>query len=60
MKISVVFPAVNEEEAIGKVVGGLPRELLQEIIVVDNGSTDDTVKVAADAGARAPAKQAAP
>jgi len=52
MKIAVVIPAVNEEQAIGKVVGGLPRELLAEIIVVDNGSTDRTAEVAAEAGAR--------
>jgi glycosyltransferase involved in cell wall biosynthesis len=52
MKISVVIPAINEEQAIGKVVGGLPKEMLAEIIVVDNGSTDNTAKVAVEAGAR--------
>lgn len=51
MKIAIVIPAFNEEQAIGKVVGALPRQLVEEIIVVDNGSTDNTAKVAAGAGA---------
>ena len=52
MNISAVIPAINEEQAIGRVVGGLPRELLHEIIVVDNGSTDNTASAAAAAGAK--------
>lgn len=52
MKIAVVIPAFNEERAIGKVVGALPKDLIDEIVVVDNGSTDNTAKVAAGAGAR--------
>lgn len=52
MKISIIIPAFNEEQAIGKVVGTLPKGLLDEIIVVDNGSTDNTAKIAAAAGAR--------
>ncbi len=52
MKISVVIPAYNEEKAIGKVVRGVPANLVNEIIVVDNGSTDDTANQAALAGAR--------
>lgn len=51
-RISVVIPALNEEAAIGSVVGEVPRELVGEIIVVDNGSTDNTAAVAAAAGAR--------
>lgn len=52
MKISIVIPAFNEEQAIGKVIGTLPKGFLDEIIVVDNGSTDNTAKVATAAGAR--------
>jgi glycosyltransferase involved in cell wall biosynthesis len=52
VKISVVIPTLNEEEAIGEVVGAVPADRVHEIIVVDNGSTDDTGKNATIAGAR--------
>ena len=52
MKISVVIPALDEERAIGGVVQAVPRHMVNEIIVADNGSTDDTVARAVDAGAR--------
>ncbi|MBV1878227.1 MAG: glycosyltransferase family 2 protein [Pseudomonadales bacterium] len=57
--ISVVIPALNEALAIGKVVGGLRAlcngngtALIDDIVVCDNGSTDDTVRVAEQHGAR--------
>ena len=52
MRVSVVIPALNEEAAIGGVVREVPRDLVDEIIVVDNGSTDRTAEIAAAAGAR--------
>lgn len=52
IKISVVIPALNEEQAISDVVRAVPRELVQEVVVVDNGSTDATAEQAALAGAR--------
>ncbi len=52
MKISVVIPALNEEQAIGDVVRAVPADDVHEIIVVDNGSTDDTAEQASSAGAR--------
>jgi glycosyltransferase involved in cell wall biosynthesis len=52
MKISVVIPALNEEQAIGGVVQAIPSELVHEIIVADNGSTDNTAERAVAAGAR--------
>jgi glycosyltransferase involved in cell wall biosynthesis len=52
MGITVIIPALNEEDAIGTVVSEVPRDLASEIIVVDNGSTDRTAEVATDAGAR--------
>lgn len=51
--IGAVVPALNEEEAIGVVVRGLLGSgLVDEVVVVDNGSTDGTADVAAKAGAR--------
>ncbi len=52
LKISVIIPAFNEESSIGLVLNDLPQEKLHEIIVVDNGSTDNTANVAREAGAR--------
>jgi glycosyltransferase involved in cell wall biosynthesis len=52
MKIAVVIPTLNEEQAIGEVVNALPKNYLHDIIVVDNGSTDNTAKNAGAAGAR--------
>jgi glycosyltransferase involved in cell wall biosynthesis len=51
--ISVVIPALNEEEPIAEVVRGcLSTGLPAEVIVVDNGSTDRTAERAKAAGAR--------
>ncbi|MDH3722834.1 MAG: glycosyltransferase family 2 protein [Desulfobacteraceae bacterium] len=52
MKISVVIPAFNEEQAIGEVVRAVPIDRIHDIVVVDNGSTDDTATQASLAGAR--------
>lgn len=52
MKIAVVIPAFNEAQAIGDVVGAVPAGWAEDIVVVDNGSTDDTAKQAVLAGAR--------
>jgi len=49
---SVIIPARNEEEPIFDVVRAIPRDLADEIIVVDNGSTDRTAERAQAAGAR--------
>ena len=51
MKIYVVVPAFNEEASIGKVVKDIPRDLITEVIVVNNASSDNTVAVAEAAGA---------
>src|SRR5712692_11041765 len=52
-QISVVIPCLNEEEAVGAVVDqaweGIERSGREgEVIVVDNGSTDDSAAIAAD------------
>ena len=51
-RISVIIPVFNEQDAIEKVIGDIPGDLSAEIIVVDNGSTDQTAKLAAAMGAR--------
>ncbi|WP_132876052.1 glucosyl-3-phosphoglycerate synthase [Tamaricihabitans halophyticus] len=53
--VSVVLPALNEEHTVGEVVASvrpLLGSLVDELVVLDSGSTDDTVRVAAAAGAR--------
>jgi len=47
----VVIPAFNEAEAIGKVLRKIP-DWVDEVVVVDNGSTDATAMLAEAAGAR--------
>ena len=53
MKISIVLPAKNESAAIGQTLQKLRMQCAStEIIVVNDGSTDDTASVAEAAGAR--------
>ncbi len=49
-KIYVIIPALNEERAIGRVVGDIPA-FVDRVIVVDNGSSDRTAAVAQAGGA---------
>lgn len=50
-RIAVVIPALNEEASLPKVLGDLPWEQLEEVVVVDNGSSDRTARVAQAGGA---------
>ena len=50
-KIIVIIPAYNEEDSIGKVIADIPKDIAGEVVVVDNGSTDNTAQVAMEAGA---------
>lgn len=50
-KICVIIPAFNEENAIGNVLDDIPKYLVQEIVVVNNNSTDGTAEVAKKHGA---------
>ena len=51
IEISIVLPCLNEEKAIGMCLDSINKVIIEnkldaEIIVVDNGSTDKTVKIA--------------
>ncbi len=51
LTITVIIPCLNEEEAIEQVLHGIP-DFVDEVIVVDNDSTDRTAEVAARLGAK--------
>ncbi len=57
-RVSVALPALDEEATVGAIVAALvpltegPAPLVDELVVVDSGSTDRTIEVAAAAGAR--------
>jgi len=56
-RVSVVLPALNEQDTVGPIVAAIvpltrgPRPLVDELVVLDSGSTDATRAVAAEAGA---------
>ena len=50
--ISVIIPVLNEEESIAAVLSDIPPELDTEILVVDNGCTDQTIPIVRSMGAR--------
>lgn len=50
-RLAVIIPALNEAAAIGRVLAAIP-EWVDEVLVVDNGSTDATATVARKQGAR--------
>jgi glycosyltransferase involved in cell wall biosynthesis len=50
-RIAAIIPVLDEEGAIGPVVAAVPRDWVDEVIVVDGGSRDRTVAVAGAAGA---------
>jgi glycosyltransferase involved in cell wall biosynthesis len=49
--VSLIVPALNEAACLGPLLAEAPPGLVDEILVVDNGSTDDTAAVAQAAGA---------
>lgn len=58
-QVSVVLPALNEAATVGRIVSVIRRDLMSgpaplvdELVVIDSGSTDRTGEVAAAAGAR--------
>ncbi|MBD98711.1 MAG: UDP-glucose--dolichyl-phosphate glucosyltransferase [Verrucomicrobia bacterium] len=50
-KIVVIIPAFNEENAVGKVIQDIPTDIVDEVIVVNNNSTDRTSESALKEGA---------
>ncbi|CAL9296185.1 glucosyl-3-phosphoglycerate synthase [Streptomyces sp. SudanB25_2051] len=61
--VSVVLPALNEEATVGEIVAVIRRDLMSdavplvdELVVLDSGSTDRTAEVAAEVGARVVAR----
>ena len=51
LAVSVVIPALNEADNIATVINGLLAEGVDHVVVVDNGSTDETALRAREAGA---------
>jgi glycosyltransferase involved in cell wall biosynthesis len=56
--ISIILPALNEEETVGRVIDEIPGERIEqtgykvELLVIDNDSTDRTKEIAEEKGAR--------
>jgi len=51
-KIVVVLPAYNAEKTISKVLNEIPFDIVDEVILVDDFSTDDTIKIAEEFGVK--------
>src|SRR5438128_214667 len=52
MNVTVIIPALNEAGCIGDLVSSTLAQPIYEVVVVDNGSSDDTAGRARRAGAR--------
>ena len=52
LSIIAIVPVFNEEAKIGKVIGRMPRHVVNEVLVVDDGSTDRSADVARSFGAQ--------
>jgi glycosyltransferase involved in cell wall biosynthesis len=49
-KVIVVLPAFNAENTLGKTYGEIPFDIVDEVVLVDDQSTDETNKIAKDLG----------
>lgn len=52
MRVALIIPALNEEESLPGVLASVASDVVNEIIVVDNGSADNTAAVARRCGAQ--------
>ncbi len=52
LRVIAMAPVLNEEKKIGEVVRRTPRPLVDEMLVIDDGSTDRSAEVARELGAR--------
>ena len=50
MRAALIIPALNEEASIEATLDEVPTELYEQILVVDNGSSDRTFQVALSRG----------
>ena len=52
-RVAVLIPAFNEEDLIADTVkAAMEMPSIEEVVVIDDGSTDETAFIAHDAGAR--------
>jgi glycosyltransferase involved in cell wall biosynthesis len=51
LRITAIIPAFNEEDSIALVLNDIPRQLVDDVVVVDNRSTDRTAEIARQHGA---------
>ena len=51
-RVVTIIAALDEERSIGQVLRRIPRDWVDDVVVVDNGSTDATARIAAEHGAR--------
>ena len=57
-KVCIIIPTINEAKTVGIVIDEIPRQALEqagyqvEVMVIDGGSTDGTIQIAEEKGAR--------